>query len=106
MMHQSKFVATDNSNRKVGMGCYAGDTIEVTLDSLMSLSELRLSPLVPTDPLMAESLTCNECGNDGPDTLAEAIAEGWKSIEHRPDGLSWNFLGTCPCCPQEGSIKS
>lgn len=46
----------------------------------------------------AESLTCGGCGNDGPNTLADAVIEGWTRLAANPDGLSWNFVGECPEC--------
>ena len=44
------------------------------------------------------SLSCDTCGNDGPDTHDEAIAEGWTELRYTPAGLSENFLGYCPIC--------
>lgn len=44
------------------------------------------------------TLTCATCNNEGPDTYAEAIDEGWTRIEYFPDGDSENFLGECPVC--------
>lgn len=43
-----------------------------------------------------ESVTCMTCDAQA-DSIAEATAEGWTDIE-RHDGLSWNYLGTCPDC--------
>lgn len=42
------------------------------------------------------SLSCCDCDIDSPDTLEEAIAAGWTSIQYTPDGLAENFLGYCP----------
>ncbi len=39
-------------------------------------------------------LTCATCNNEGPDTYAEAIDEGWARIA----GDSENFLGECRVC--------
>lgn len=52
-------------------------------------------------------LACAHCDADSPETLAEAIQQGWIDIE-RHDGFSWNFLGICPSCrPQwEGVLLS
>lgn len=44
------------------------------------------------------SLTCATCNNEGPDSYAEAIDEGWTGIEFFPAGASENFLGECPIC--------
>ena len=44
------------------------------------------------------TLTCATCNNEGPDTYAEAIDEGWTRIEYFPAGESENFLGECPVC--------
>lgn len=44
------------------------------------------------------TLTCATCNNEGPDTYAEAIDEGWTRIEYFPAGASENFLGECPVC--------
>lgn len=46
------------------------------------------------------TLTCATCNNDGPDTYAESIDEGWTAIEYFPAGASENFLGECPICRQ------
>lgn len=46
------------------------------------------------------TLTCGICGNDGPDTHAEALAEGWQQIRYAPTMLSANFVGICPSCSQ------
>lgn len=44
------------------------------------------------------TLRCILCdAGDGLDSEAEAIAAGWRDIDY-DDGLSWNFLGTCPDC--------
>jgi hypothetical protein len=42
------------------------------------------------------SLSCCECDCDSPDTLEDALASGWTSIQYTPDGLAENFLGYCP----------
>ena len=44
------------------------------------------------------TLTCAMCNNEGPDTYAEAIEEGWIRIEYDPAGISDNFLGECQIC--------
>jgi len=44
------------------------------------------------------TLTCATCNNEGPDTYADAIDEGWTRIEYSPAGASENFLGECPVC--------
>lgn len=44
------------------------------------------------------SLECWQCdAGNAPDTLEEAISQGWRNIQ-RDDNDSWNFLGTCPSC--------
>jgi len=48
--------------------------------------------------LAAESLTCGGCGNDGPETLQDAVVEGWTRLVPDPAGLSWNYVGECPDC--------
>jgi hypothetical protein len=47
------------------------------------------------------SLACTSCDRGAPDTYAEAIAEGWTDIQFDGTGLSWNYLGACPCCREE-----
>jgi len=47
------------------------------------------------------TLNCSMCNNEGPDTFAEAIEEGWTCIEYDPAGLSSNFLGECRFCLNE-----
>lgn len=47
------------------------------------------------------------CGySDGCDreleTVSEAKAAGWKSIEADAEGSTWNWLGTCPECAKRG----
>ena len=42
------------------------------------------------------SLSCVFCDCDSPDSLEEALAAGWTSIQYTPDGLAENFLGYCP----------
>ena len=44
------------------------------------------------------TLTCNTCGNEGPDTFDDAVADGWSQVRHTPAGESYNFLGLCPIC--------
>ncbi|HBE67541.1 MAG TPA: hypothetical protein DDW52_05260 [Planctomycetaceae bacterium] len=97
-MNHRLFVATDKDQQAIGKGRLVGNDIEVTFNEEICLSEVRLSTMVAVDLFMAESLTCGECGNDGPDTLAEAIADGWKSLAYDPEGVSWNFVGLCDCC--------
>ena len=47
------------------------------------------------------SLSCDTCGNDGPDSFEAADAEGWIDLRYTPCGLSENFLGFCPICQLE-----
>ena len=47
------------------------------------------------------TLSCDNCGNDGPDSFAEAVSEGWSDLRYTPSGLSENFLGFCPICQLE-----
>lgn len=54
---------------------------------------------IPAD--VAFALSCDTCNNDGPDSHAEAIAEGWTHLRYTPAGLSENFLGFCPTCQLE-----
>lgn len=96
--HDTRYTALDSGEQPIGTASIDGHDIEISLDEPMKLASLRLIPAVAPNLLLAESLTCGDCGNDGPDSLAEAIADGWKDVEHQPEGLSWNFLGTCPCC--------
>ena len=42
------------------------------------------------------SISCYECDCDSPESLEQAIAEGWTNIQFTPDGFSENFLGFCP----------
>lgn len=42
------------------------------------------------------SISCYECDCDSPESLDQAIAEGWTDIEFTPNGFSENFLGYCP----------
>jgi hypothetical protein len=54
------------------------------------MNPLQLVPGVPF------SLACCMCDCDSPDTLEEAMAAGWTDIQFDPQGLSWNYLGSCP----------
>jgi hypothetical protein len=51
-----------------------------------------------------ESIVCGLCGNDAPDSIREAIREGWRAIVADPKGLSWNFVGVCPECESPDEI--
>ena len=51
---------------------------------------------IPTE--VPFTLSCDTCGNEGPDAFDEAIAEGWKQLRYTPAGTSENFLGLCPIC--------
>jgi hypothetical protein len=42
------------------------------------------------------SISCYECDIDSPESLDQALAEGWTDIQYTPDGLAENFLGFCP----------
>lgn len=44
------------------------------------------------------TLTCGSCGNDGPDSHADAVANGWTEIRYTPTQASANFVGLCPSC--------
>jgi len=46
------------------------------------------------------SLTCDTCGNDGPDSFTEASAKGWIEIRHTPTLVSANFVGLCSVCSE------
>jgi len=35
------------------------------------------------------------------ETPEAALAAGWTEIVYDPDGLSWNYLGTCPNCAKQ-----
>ena len=62
-------------------------------------AEFRLVPVESDEvDLTAESLTCGKCGEDGPDTLAEAVINGWGQLVYDSEGASWNFVGVCPEC--------
>ncbi len=49
------------------------------------------------------SLCCTGC-DAGTDitTPEQAISEGWSNIEEDFDGRSWNYLGMCPECREDG----
>lgn len=48
------------------------------------------------------SLSCNHCSaGDGIDSIEQATALGWSSIEEDADGMSWDYLGLCPECLKE-----
>lgn len=48
------------------------------------------------------SLSCHGCdAGDGVGTMVDAVVAGWLGITYDPDGLSWNFIGTCPDCSEE-----
>lgn len=49
---------------------------------------------IPTD--VPFSISCYECDCGSPESLEQAIAEGWTSIQFTPEGCSENFLGFCP----------
>lgn len=42
------------------------------------------------------SISCYECDCDSPDSLDQALQEGWTRVQYTPDGLAENFLGYCP----------
>jgi hypothetical protein len=44
-----------------------------------------------------ESIACAYCDADSPESLAEALQEGWTRLQ-RDDGPGWNYLGVCPAC--------
>ncbi len=48
-----------------------------------------------------ETIACENCSAHI-DGLKEAEAAGWKEIEIHVEGFSWNYLGICPDCLEEG----
>ena len=54
---------------------------------------------VPT--IVAFTLTCAHCNNEGPTTYTIAKREGWKGIQYSPTEMSENFLGVCPTCQRD-----
>jgi hypothetical protein len=71
------------------------------------LAEPQKSP--ETSESIAESISCTECDIDSPNSLAEALREGWTELRYEPSGSHWNFLGCCPSCtknePAEAVVK-
>ena len=53
-------------------------------------------------PMVAFTLTCAHCNNEGPTTYTLAKREGWKGIQYSPTEMSENFLGVCPDCQTNG----
>ena len=43
------------------------------------------------------SLNCR-CGENGPDDLQEALADGWRNIDYDESGSAGEFVGNCPDC--------
>jgi hypothetical protein len=42
------------------------------------------------------SISCYECDCASPESMEQAIRDGWTEIQFTPDGLAENFLGYCP----------
>ena len=51
--------------------------------------------------VVAFTLTCAHCNNEGPSTYTVAKRDGWKGIQYSPTEISENFLGICPICQAE-----
>ena len=43
------------------------------------------------------SLKCR-CGENGPDDLQEALADGWCDIDYDESGSTGEYIGNCPNC--------
>ena len=99
LRNMTSFTALDRE-RPIGQATVLNQEIRVVLNADAGTpAEFRLVPVESDEvDLTAESLTCGECGEDGPDTLAEAVINGWQRLIHDPEGASWNFLGVCPEC--------
>lgn len=53
----------------------------------------------PTAADIPFTLVCYECdAGDGIDSHAQAVAEGWTSIDYAPDLPMANYVGLCPDC--------
>lgn len=50
---------------------------------------------------MPFALSCWNCGATDDTTPEDAIGNGWSAITEDEDGLSWNYVGTCPECDEE-----
>src|SRR5438552_19212354 len=46
----------------------------------------------------AETLCCYECDMDSPDSLAQALHDGWIDITCAEEEHGTNFVGWCPSC--------
>jgi hypothetical protein len=44
-----------------------------------------------------ETIACARCDVNSPESLADALQEGWTNL-CRDDGSGWNYLGICPEC--------
>ena len=49
-------------------------------------------------PGFAFTITCDTCGDEGPDNYDEAIQEGWIGVHFCPQAAPGNYLGRCPDC--------
>jgi hypothetical protein len=49
---------------------------------------------------MDESLCCYECNVDSPDSLAQALHDGWIDLSRADQEYSANYVGWCPGCQQ------
>lgn len=84
-------------NRNLGADWHRELALTMCKFALRRANDVLDSPnQIPTE--VPFTLTCATCNNQGPDSYAEAIDEGWTRIVYYPAGQSENFLGECPVC--------
>ena len=60
---------------------------------------------IPTqEETVAETVACAFCDADSPDSLADALKEGWTRLQV-DDGLGHNYLGVCPACHEQQAAE-
>ena len=62
-------------------------------------------PEIPSD--VPFTLACAQCDVDSPESLEEALQQGWTRIQP-DDGEGWNYLGLYPVCspPWDDAVSS
>src|SRR5438046_1263665 len=76
------------------------DNLPPPYQHLRSLPEsFALEHVADDDPdTIAETLCCYECDADSPDSLAQALHDGWIDLSCADPPHTVNYVGWCPGC--------
>lgn len=96
-MRKGGFPPNTTRSRQLGVEWNLATTVAACQFAFQRASSVLNSPhRIPVE--VPFTLSCDSCGNEGPDVFDDALAEGWSQIRHTPVGESYNFLGCCPIC--------